>query len=93
MGCSVNGAIELSMCGRYENLIPRDAYKWVFRPERMPQNNFPPPDNVAPIDQIPNSRGPSRDGERELVMARWGMVPWWSNSCPRFRTSTPDARR
>jgi putative SOS response-associated peptidase YedK len=25
-----------------------------------------------------------RDGERELVMARWGLVPWWSKTLPKI---------
>ena len=24
------------MCGRYDNLIPRDAYRQIFRPSRLP---------------------------------------------------------
>ena len=71
------------MCGRYDNLIPRDAYKRVFRPERMPQSNFPPRYNLAPTDQIPIIRVDPRDGKRELVMARWGLVPWWSKELPK----------
>ena len=62
------------MCGRYDNLIPRDAYERLFRPRRMPESNFPPRYNVAPTDQIPIVRV-AKDGERELTMARWGLVP------------------
>ena len=71
------------MCGRYDNLIPRDAYHRLFRPSRLPQSNFPPRYNVAPTDQIPIVRVDPRDGERELVMARWGLVPWWSKELPK----------
>jgi putative SOS response-associated peptidase YedK len=42
------------MCGRYDNLIPRDAYAALFRPVRVPRSNFPPRYNVAPTDQIPS---------------------------------------
>jgi putative SOS response-associated peptidase YedK len=72
------------MCGRYDNLIPKDAYARVFRPARVPQSNFPPRYNIAPTDQIPIIRVDPRDGERELVMARWGLVPWWSKEMPKI---------
>jgi putative SOS response-associated peptidase YedK len=63
------------VCGRYDNLIARDAYRRLFRPQRLPQSNFPPRYNIAPTDQIPIVRVDPRDGERELVMARWGSGP------------------
>lgn len=71
-----------SMCGRYDNLIAREAYRRLFKAERLPPSNFPPRYNLAPTDQIPIVRIDPRDGERELVMARWGLVPWWSKSLP-----------
>ena len=58
------------MCGRYDNLIARDAYRRLFRPQRMPQSNHPPRYNIAPTDQIPIIRVDPRDGERELTMAK-----------------------
>lgn len=70
------------MCGRYDNLIPKDAYQRLFRPSRLPQSNFPPRFNVAPTQEIPILRV-GRDGERELVMARWGLVPFWSKELPK----------
>ena len=71
------------MCGRYDNLIARDAYRRLFRPKRLPQSNYPPRYNIAPTDQIPIVRVDPRDGERELVMARWGLVPWFSKTMPK----------
>ena len=56
------------MCGRYDNLIARDAYAALFRTGRIPRSNFPPRYNIAPTDQIPIVRIDPRDGERELVM-------------------------
>lgn len=72
------------MCGRYDNLIAREAYRQIFRAERLPQSNFPPRYNVAPTDQIPIVRVDPRDGGRELVMARWGLVPWWMKEMPKI---------
>jgi hypothetical protein len=61
--------ISWAMCGRYDNLMPRDAYGVLFRATRIPRLNFPPRYNIAPTDQIPIVRIDPRDGERELVMA------------------------
>jgi putative SOS response-associated peptidase YedK len=71
------------MCGRYDNLIAREAYRLLFRATRLPQSNFPPRYNTAPTDPIPIVRIDPRDGERELAMARWGLVPWWSKELPK----------
>ncbi len=71
------------MCGRYDNLIAREAYRLLFRAGRLPQSNFPPRYNIAPTDQIPMIRVDPRDGERELVMARWGLVAWWMKEIPK----------
>jgi putative SOS response-associated peptidase YedK len=71
------------MCGRYDNLIAREAYRLLFNAERLPQSNFPPRYNIAPTDQIPIIRVDPRDGERELAMARWGLVPWFAKTMPK----------
>jgi len=71
------------MCGRYDNLIAREAYRLLFGARRLPQSNFPPRYNIAPTDEIPIIRVDPRDGERELVMVRWGLVPWWSKTMPK----------
>src|SRR4029450_7111621 len=71
------------MCGRYDNVIPRDAYGELFGAARIPLLNFPPRYNIAPTDQIPIVRIDPRDGERELVMARWGLIPFWMKEKPK----------
>jgi putative SOS response-associated peptidase YedK len=71
------------MCGRYDNLIARDAYRALFRAGRLPNSNFPPRYNVAPTDQIPIVRIDPRDGEREVTMARWGLIPFWMKEKPK----------
>jgi putative SOS response-associated peptidase YedK len=77
------------MCGRYDNLIPRDAYSALFRAVRVPRSNFPPRYNVAPTDQIPIVRIDPRDGERELTMARWGLIPFWMKEKPKVGEPNP----
>jgi hypothetical protein len=71
------------MCGRSDNLIARDAYRGLFKAQRLPKSNFPLRYNVAPTDQIPIVRIDPRDGEREVVMARWGLVPFWMKEKPK----------
>jgi SOS response associated peptidase (SRAP) len=72
------------MCGRYDNLIARDAYRGLFRAGRLPASNFPLRYNIAPTDQIPIVRVDPRDGEREVVMARWGLIPFWMKEKPKI---------
>jgi putative SOS response-associated peptidase YedK len=72
------------MCARYDNLIPREAYEALFRPERMPASNFPPRYNIPPTDPIPIVRVDPRDGRRELAMARWGLIPGWMKEKPKI---------
>src|SRR4029079_5770926 len=71
------------MCGRYDILIARDAYRGLFKAGRVPNSNFPPRYNVAPTDQIPIVRIDPRDGEREVVFARWGLIPSWMKEKPK----------
>src|SRR6476620_1194630 len=71
------------MCGRYDNLIAREAYKALYKAFRLPESNFPPRYNIAPTDQIPIVRIDPRDGTRELTMARWGLIPFWMKEKPK----------
>jgi putative SOS response-associated peptidase YedK len=71
------------MCGRYDNLIAREAYRSMFKAMRLPPSNYPPRYNIAPTDQIPIVRIDPRDGERELAMARWGLIPGWMKEKPK----------
>jgi putative SOS response-associated peptidase YedK len=71
------------MCGRYDNLIAREAYRQLFAAGRLPQSNFPPRYNIAPTDPIPIIRIDPRDGVRELAMVRWGLVPWFAKTIPK----------
>jgi putative SOS response-associated peptidase YedK len=71
------------MCGRYDNLIAREAYKGLYKAMRLPKSNFPPRYNIAPTDPIPIVRIDPRDGEREVTMARWGPIPFWMKEKPK----------
>ena len=63
------------MCGRFDNLIARDAYRGLFKAQLLPKSNFPLRYNVAPTDQIPIVRIDPRDGEREVVDGTLGTDP------------------
>lgn len=56
------------VCGRFDNLIARYAYRGLFKAQRLPKSNFPLRYNLAPTDQIPIVRIDPRDGEREVVL-------------------------
>ena len=71
------------MCGRFDNLIARDAYRGLFKARRLPKWNFPPRYNVAPTDLIPIVRIDPRDGEREVALARWGLISFWMKEKPK----------
>jgi putative SOS response-associated peptidase YedK len=47
-------------------------------PEEPPENLGPPSFNVAPTHVMPIIR-PAGNG-RKLVMATWGLVPFWTKS-------------
>jgi putative SOS response-associated peptidase YedK len=73
------------MCGRFDNLIAPDAYRGLFKANRLPKSNFPLRYNIAPTDLIPMVRIDPRDGEREVAMARWGLIPFWMKEKPKVR--------
>jgi putative SOS response-associated peptidase YedK len=60
-----------------------NAYRGLFKAQRLPASNFPPRYNIAPTDQIPIVRVDPRDGKREVVMARWGLIPFWMKEKPK----------
>jgi putative SOS response-associated peptidase YedK len=54
------------MCGRYDNLIAREAYRSMYKAMRVPASNRLPRYNIAPPDQVPIVRvDPARRGARE----------------------------
>jgi hypothetical protein len=50
------------MCGRYDNLIAREAYKALYKAFRLPESNFPPRYNI---------RADRSDSDRPERPARW----------------------
>jgi putative SOS response-associated peptidase YedK len=65
------------MCGRYLLTTPVDALSQLFRFAERP--NLGPRYNIAPTQEVPIVRR-TRAGEgRELLLARWGLVPYWAD--------------
>ena len=67
------------MCGRYTQVR---AWSDLVRLYRITAPatplNLPPRYNVAPTQDVPVVRSDRKGGERELVMMRWGLVPFWA---------------
>ena len=71
------------MCGRYDNLIAREAYRLLFQAERLPASNFRPATTSRRPIRSRLSGSTRATDTRELAMARWGLVPWWSKEMPK----------
>jgi putative SOS response-associated peptidase YedK len=64
------------MCGRYAiTQPPAELAKLFGAIGALP--NFPPRFNAAPSQMMPIIRQ-TANGTRELVLARWGLIPSWS---------------
>lgn len=64
------------MCGRYSITKPVEGLRQLFK-FTGPPPNLRPRWNVAPTQEAPVVRR-TKDGQRELRMLRWGLVPYWS---------------
>lgn len=64
------------MCGRYSITTTFEAVRRLFGLRAGMPNWWVPRYNVAPTQPAPVVR--LRDGERELVQLRWGLVPYWA---------------
>ncbi len=83
------------MCGRYTRFAATELIYKHFgirlpRPE-SPSADPPPSWNVAPQTMQPVIRLNPDTGEREMVLMRWGLVPFFAQS-PVFNYSTINAR-
>jgi len=65
------------MCGRYMLTSPVDALRQLFRFEQRP--NLMPRYNIAPTQDVPIVRLTQDATARELLMVRWGLVPFWAD--------------
>lgn len=63
------------MCGRFAFYSPTEAAAALFGVEAAV--DIEPRYNIAPTQDIAAIRN-AGDGQRELVMLRWGLVPFWA---------------
>jgi putative SOS response-associated peptidase YedK len=76
------------MCGRYTIKTPLHVIADLFEVEtELP---FVPHYNVAPTQEVPVVRL-NKEHHRELVMMRWGLVPFWAKD-PKIGNSLINAR-
>jgi putative SOS response-associated peptidase YedK len=73
------------MCGRYAITMPPEAVREWFRTYgEIP--NWPVYYNAAPTTALPIVRR-NKEGNRELALMTWGLVPWFSkDGKPSFST-------
>ena len=80
------------MCGRFTYKLTWEELVRLYRLtlDQRPRNTQPRY-NVCPTDPIDTIVG--RDGQRELVSMRWGLVPrWWSKTIKDVKMATFNAR-
>lgn len=76
MGCLDSGC--QSVCGRFTNRLTWREIVALYRLSvpASPERNLPARYNICPTDTI--ATVVARDGRRDLVPMRWGLVPsWW----------------
>ncbi len=71
------------MCGRYLRRSDKQRIAEAFRVGELPEDFPLPPDyNVAPTTFQPVSRESS---DREMVLMRWGLIPYFAKSPADFK--------
>ena len=82
------------MCGRYYRRSDKQRIAEAFRLGQLPDGLVLPPDfNVAPSTFQPVIRQSRDTGDRELVMMRWGLLPYFAKSPADFKAfSTINAK-
>jgi putative SOS response-associated peptidase YedK len=82
------------MCGRFTLIPQADAIKRKFNarlPEDLAPLAPPPRYNIAPTQSTWIIRRDSLQGDRQLALARWGLIPSWAKD-PKLKISTINAR-
>jgi putative SOS response-associated peptidase YedK len=80
------------MCGRFTDKMTWAEIVALYRlTMNAPPHNMPPRYNICPTDPVDTIV--DRDGRREVVSMRWGLVPrWWSKSLKDVKMATFNAR-
>jgi putative SOS response-associated peptidase YedK len=79
------------MCGRFTYRLTWPEIVWLYQlPLDIPARNTRPRYNICPTTTIDAVVG--REGKRELVPMRWGLVPaWWSRPLKSMKVATFNA--
>ena len=81
------------MCGRYYTKRQKQEIAERMRAKKVFDEPFLPNFNIAPTTFQPILRNDRASDERELVLARWGLVPFFAKSLADFKGfSTFNAR-
>lgn len=78
------------MCARYARWTADEALE-EFSDLRLPPEPLPATYNAAPQSMQPIIRVSAKTGEPEIVMARWGLIPFWAKDA-KIAHSTINAR-
>ncbi|MGB6584454.1 MAG: SOS response-associated peptidase [Pseudolabrys sp.] len=80
------------MCGRFTNRLTWREIVALYRLSvpAQPERNLPGRYNICPTDTIDTVV--ERDGKRDLVPMRWGLVPWWWKKKAKETPATFNAR-
>jgi len=80
------------MCGRFTNKLIRDEIERLYRlTMKAPPHNLRPRYNICPTDPVDVLT--EREGSRDFVRIRWGLVPsWWPKPLKELRAATFNAR-
>ena len=80
------------MCGRFTNRLTWREIVALYRLSvpAQPERNLPGRYNICPTDTI--DAVVERDGKRDLVPMRWGLVPWWWKKKAKEMPATFNAR-
>lgn len=65
------------MCGRYARRSDKQKIAELFAVHGPVMPDFGPSWNVAPQTLQPVIRLNADTGEREIVLMRWGLIPYW----------------
>jgi putative SOS response-associated peptidase YedK len=77
------------MCGRFTLHTPESRIRVAFNLHQSAPLGLIPRYNITPSQQVPIIR--DTDAGREMVMAKWGLIPHWSKEA-KTKYSTINAR-
>ena len=80
------------MCGRFTNKLTWEEIVRLYRLTiQAPPHNLRPRYNLCPTDPVDVVT--ERDGNRDFVRMRWGLVPsWWPKPLKELKAATFNAR-